>query len=249
MNVNAKIDPQRVAETTSSIRSLMAWLSVCVLAAAWGPALTAEGKETWTTFGLFGLVAALGLDVIARVRRARRDQVEQEVAAIVQQRRLVDMDRQYRSVQAMREAMQRVTEVAERHRHQYDTALAESASGPDDRRSEERTACWMPVELYLEPNELDGDAADGGTESVVAYVRNLSGSGVGLCHHKPIDAVEAVMRIRSGEGDQLSLLTTRCWCRPTDDGWHQSGWKLVEVLSNLEQDREPVLCGTATAEY
>jgi hypothetical protein len=248
MNAIATTAPSRKPGPTSSIRNLMAWLSVCVLAAAWGPALTPEGRVTWTSFGLLGLVAALGLDVIARMHRARIDQAQQEEVAVVHQRRLVEVDRECRSVQAMRQAMQRVTDIAQQHRHQYDTALAEYSSGPDDRRSEERTACWMPVELFLDPDAFGCGDADGANRNIVAYVRNLSGSGVGLYHHKPIGAVEAVMRIRSGEGDELALLATRCWCRPTDDGWHHSGWKLVEVLSTVIENVEPVLCGAATAD-
>ena len=220
--------------------AMIAWLSVCLLDAAWGPKLAPDSRFTWSTFGLFGLVAALGLDAIARVRRVSGEQLEREQCSVVQQRRLVDLDRQSRSVQATREAMRHVTEIAQQHRQQYEAALAESAQAACDRRSEERTACWMPVELRLRWNEAEDDATEANA-GLLAYVRDLSSTGVGLCHHQPIDATEAVMRICSGEGDETSLLAMRCWCRKTDDGWFHSGWKLVEVLCAVEREEESLL--------
>ena len=177
------------------------------------------------------------------MRRARAEQIEQETTATVQERRLVEMDRESQSMRSTREAMRHVADIAQRHRQQYDAALAESASGVDDRRSEERTACWMPVDLLLRSYEFEEEQE--ASQSVLAYVRNLSGTGVGLCHHQPIDSPEAVMRIRSGDGEELALLATRCWCRPSDDGWFQSGWKLVEVLSEIEPEQEPLLSAGA----
>ncbi|MCE9553545.1 MAG: hypothetical protein K8T91_09250 [Planctomycetes bacterium] len=230
MKVVQSASKRLVTEARASVTAMIAWLSVCLLAAAWGPTLAPEGRFAWSSFGLFGLVAALGLDAIARVRRARLEQLEMENSAVVQERRLVNLDRQSRSVCATREAMRHVTEIAQQHRQQYEAALAESTKAVSDRRSEERTACWMPVDLLLRSYDSEDESSAEATR-ILAYVRDLSSTGVGLCHHQPIEETEAVVRIRAGEGDETSLLATRCWCRKSEDGWFQSGWKLVEVLS------------------
>jgi hypothetical protein len=62
-----------------SVRSTIAWLSICLLAAGWGPTCDPEVRRLWAVFGAFGLSAALGFDVIQRTRAAlrRRDQTSQ----------------------------------------------------------------------------------------------------------------------------------------------------------------------------
>ena len=54
------------------ITSKIAWLSVCMIAAAWGGLLLPSGYwgNTWGVIGVFGLAAALGLASIAATRAA-----------------------------------------------------------------------------------------------------------------------------------------------------------------------------------
>jgi hypothetical protein len=51
------------------ITSKIGWLSLCIIAAAWGNRLLPEDWDyLWGCFGLFGLTAALGL-AVAKNRR------------------------------------------------------------------------------------------------------------------------------------------------------------------------------------
>lgn len=56
------------------LTSMAAWLSVCIIASAWGNRLLPnDWQNVWGSFGLFGLAAALGLASIASAReRAAR---------------------------------------------------------------------------------------------------------------------------------------------------------------------------------
>jgi hypothetical protein len=65
-----------VSADRKSLRSTIAWLSICLLAAGWGPMCDPEVRRLWAIFGAFGLSAALGLDVVQRARAVfrRRDQ-------------------------------------------------------------------------------------------------------------------------------------------------------------------------------
>jgi len=63
--------------TTRSIAHLIAWLSVCMLAAAWGSVLGPGWTLPWMHWGAFGLAAAVGLGVSDRLRAERRNQSEQ----------------------------------------------------------------------------------------------------------------------------------------------------------------------------
>ena len=57
------------------ITSNIGWLSVCIIAAAWGDRLLpSQWQDVWGIVGLFGVAAALGLASVAaaRVRNSSR---------------------------------------------------------------------------------------------------------------------------------------------------------------------------------
>lgn len=52
------------------ITSRIGWLSVCIIAAAWGNRLLpSEWQNVWAGVGAFGLAAALGLASVAAAKR------------------------------------------------------------------------------------------------------------------------------------------------------------------------------------
>ncbi len=55
-----------------SVPSLIAWLSVCILAAAWGKSLDERWQSLWAYTGAYGLAAALGLSLVERTRIAHQ---------------------------------------------------------------------------------------------------------------------------------------------------------------------------------
>ncbi|HEY4308984.1 MAG TPA: hypothetical protein VGN12_05985 [Pirellulales bacterium] len=75
----------RPARSTSV---LIAWLSVCMLAASWGARLGPEWVSLWREWGTFGLTAALGLNVADRLRAARRSRLEAASADRLLERRI-----------------------------------------------------------------------------------------------------------------------------------------------------------------
>ena len=48
--------------------ALIAWLSVCMIAASWGYELGPSLRQWWGWMGLFGLTAAVGLELTERSR-------------------------------------------------------------------------------------------------------------------------------------------------------------------------------------
>jgi hypothetical protein len=207
----------------------MAWLSVCLLAGAWGPELTRDNRLAWTSFGLLGLTAALGLDGISRLRRARKEQSRQQTVAVVQQQRLVKIARESRTAEALRDAIRWVADAAQRHSHRGAEPMRVKQWDYTDRRSEARLDCWMPVDLL--PSAYNETAAP-----MTAYIHNVSSTGIRLCHSEPVEAAEAVLKIRPEDVEGLALLMTQCWTRSTSDGWHQTGWKLLAVLSEARSE-------------
>ena len=58
----------------NSLPSLTAWLSVCLLAAAWGPPANEHMKQIWMQVGTVGLVSAMLLQMLQRARLQRKRQ-------------------------------------------------------------------------------------------------------------------------------------------------------------------------------
>ena len=77
--------PDRPARATSV---LIAWLSVCMLAAAWGAKMGPEWVASWRQWGAFGLSAAVGLNIADRMRAAKRRRQAEATAQQVIERRI-----------------------------------------------------------------------------------------------------------------------------------------------------------------
>jgi hypothetical protein len=65
----------------SSFLSLIAWLSVCLLATAWGPRLDASLRDRSAAIGALGLAAALGLEATGRTREHLKKRSQQKAAS------------------------------------------------------------------------------------------------------------------------------------------------------------------------
>jgi hypothetical protein len=63
-------DPkQSISSQRLWLTSNIGWLSVCIIAAAWGDRLLPEEwQDVWGITGLFGVAAALGLASVAATR-------------------------------------------------------------------------------------------------------------------------------------------------------------------------------------
>ena len=61
---------------TSTLPKLIAWLSICLLSAAWGHALAPSLRTVWAEIGLFGLSASVGLGVLEKSRWLLKERQE-----------------------------------------------------------------------------------------------------------------------------------------------------------------------------
>lgn len=69
----------------ASVPSLIAWLSIGMIIAAWGPTFEPSLREIWVYVGLAGLVSAVGLDTVRRVHaRSKRRRQQTSILRRVQ---------------------------------------------------------------------------------------------------------------------------------------------------------------------
>ncbi|MBL9125666.1 MAG: hypothetical protein JNG90_18650 [Planctomycetaceae bacterium] len=211
---------------------LIAWLSVCVLAAAWGSNLDPHWRPLWQQAGAFGLVSAVGLSAARRVRATYRNRVEQRSVEAQLTRRLA-------SELFTQDASERLRTVIDRFLADFDGW----ASTPTDRLV--GTDDHGPVEIYY----LDC-ARPGATQlenpSAVARVRNISQVGIGLVHPGPLRTGPALLAYETRDGARLVIGTEISWCRPTGDGESISGGRFVEFSQfQAALDEQPVVAGQA----
>ena len=70
----------RGAAGLASLRGMIAWLSVCVLSAAWGPELEPSIRTSFAFIGLCGLVAAVVVEIARRVSVFEQTSRQQKTA-------------------------------------------------------------------------------------------------------------------------------------------------------------------------
>lgn len=222
--------------TKTRLVELIAWLSVCLLAAAWGPTMDDGVRHTWSIFGLFGLVASAGLEAVQRVRLLKERQQERKQSLVRYENAMEEIQRQKKVDAEVRKATMRIAEFAARQAGTVPEVDLEEEAGDNaaaNRRSEERTKCWLPVEILVS-NAADSHVAWAEDDSYRAYIRDISPSGIGLVHNKPIDAHRVVLRVSLEDDESVSLSVCLLWCRPAKEGWLSSGGKVAEVTSVVD---------------
>jgi hypothetical protein len=73
--------------------------------------------------------------------------------------------------------------------------------------------------------------------SFSAFVRDLSPSGIGLCHLVPMPTDHVVLTLQLPRERTVALKTQIVWCREFADGWFASGGRFVDVLE-FESERD-----------
>ena len=200
----------------SSWPSLVAWLSLCILAAAWGRLLPPMARFAFLNMGSFGIVAAVGLELAARSRVNRCQALQESFAQERVKRELKELTRRKVTIEDWRTAFRRVADdVHERDKKQL------------GRRGESRLAFQCPARVapLEESDAWQKDEADVFT----AYVRDVSGDGVGLVHNRPVDDRDVMLTFSLASGESVSLAASPVWCSLQADGRHRSGWKLIDA--------------------
>lgn len=198
----------------SNTCKLIAWLSVCVLAAAWGSNLDPEWRPLWREAGAFGLASAVGLSAARQMRSAYRRRTEQRSVEAQLTRRLA-------TELFTSDASEHLRAIIERFFADFEGW----AVTPTDRRL--GTDDHAPAELFYIDCDHPG-ATQLETPSAVTRVRNISQVGIGLSHPDPVTTGPALLAYETRDGARLVIGVEISWCRPTGDGEFVSGGRFVE---------------------
>jgi hypothetical protein len=200
-----------------SVRSLTAWLSLCLLAAGWGARLDPLMRDVWAQLGCYGLVAALGLDLAERARSVLKRKASSTTTLQRMEIALADIAAKGISLSVIASAICRVCQ-------DCDPCDLETRGS----RKERRVRFSHPVQV----RPLGGDRVgehNSAANAISADVRNISPSGVGLLHKDRIASSYFSLHFELVNGETISLLVERLWQHRLPDGPYHSGGMFVEI--------------------
>jgi hypothetical protein len=203
--------------THNSLATIISWVSTCLLAGGLSTMFSEGSRMIWLSWGSFGLAAAVGLDVTARVRERRRMDGMNRIA-----NRRYDRDMEY----AMddKEANAAIREAVARVLGRTSPASQIGAS----RRKQLRYACDLDVELHLRQGP-GGVAEKDGASTRLARVINLSETGfeLMLTEHLPHRRMEMI--IEATNGRRQTMFGEVLWDGPKGDGSIIAGGRFLDA--------------------
>ncbi|NQT14265.1 MAG: PilZ domain-containing protein [Planctomycetes bacterium] len=217
---------QDVADRSTPMTELIAGLSVCMLAAAFGAILGPESCRSWAIFGAFGLVSAVGLDVFRRTQEHLNGKKRERAQTVQAEQNLTKVIANMQSSSTIRKALRRIQESAA-------STVSRSPTGCTRPR--------LPVHKQVMITRLRGPSQtpeDCLGDSLTGYVRDISSSGVGLAHAENLDPGPVLLAFELRDGEQVSFIADVLWCEPQGDGQYFSGGRLMDVLDPEETQLE-----------
>jgi hypothetical protein len=205
---------------------LIAYLSVCMLAAAFGSMVGQAWCRWWAIFGAFGLTSAAGLDVLDRSRTRWADHRRRKRLALKADQSLHEMIDDMESSRAIRDALRQV--------QPGDTIpTPQGTNGQAEPR-----LCLNEPATITRLFRSSGDAGYQLGEPLAGRVRHISRYGFNLAHNQRLERGIILLEFDLANGMPLQFIADVLWCELQDDGGYFSGGKLLEVVS--PSDARPV---------
>jgi len=185
------------------LTTLIAWLSVCIIAAAWALSPAHPAALLWKQLGTFGLLVSYGLDITDRfhvswiARRVRKALETKPVTKL--------SGRPRDSVHLLCKRLEQRKTKRDRVR------------GPGG-EYENRLVRITPIKYGRTPCE---------EAPVRAYVRDVSDTGIGLTHDDLLPSGFGLLEFESDDSRWCSILVEIRWSKPARNGRHHSGCEFV----------------------
>lgn len=220
----------------TSLPSLIAWLSLCLLAAAWGHTLDEQWQVVWAEIGAFGLVSAVGLGALEKARQARIARVYNRVMQARVECGLARLNEHSAAVDSINTAVRRLAEHAARRRS---AKIAFASRGK--RRWQSDLLGDYPLEIVpVEDNDEPFDSKS--VPPIAGCLRQISSQGVSFEHDESFTAKIVLLTFQLSDTQRLSFVVDVMWSQKTVDGFMSGGTVLavgVPVTSKPETEPDP----------
>jgi hypothetical protein len=204
---------------SAPITHLIAYLSVCMLAASFGAMVGPVWSRWWAIFGAFGLTSAVGLDVLNRSRTRRANRRRRRRLALKAERSLDEIMGDMESSDAIRAALR-----------QFQLDATSSALQGVNGQAEARLPLNKPATI-TPLLRSSGDAGYRRGKPFVGCVRSISHHGFGLAHDRLLERGFVLLQVDLANGKPIQFVADVFWCEVQNSGCYFSGGKLLDVVS------------------
>ena len=202
---------------SATIPELIAYLSLCMLAASFGAMIGPLWSHWWAIFGTFGLASALGLDVVNRSRARLAAESHRKQLAREAERKLDEVMGDMQSTSAVRAALR-----------QFQSGTTAAAPRGANGQGGPRLPLNKPARI-TRLLQYSGGVVQRMGDPLPGRVRNVSRQGFGLAHDERLDRGLVLLEIDLENGEPLQLVGGVLWCELQDNGCYFSGGKVLEV--------------------
>ncbi len=210
----------RIREKPGYTARLIGYLSICMLAAAFGSMLGTIWFRYWLIFGTFGLVSAIGLNMLSRSRAQSEAANRRKMIALQAEKNLdkiVDIEESFDAIlAAVRQIQSDITD-AKKHRRRSNT--------------DKRVSLLKPVTI-TPLRESPGATS----ESFVGSLRNISSHGFSLVHDCFLQRGYVLLEYSLENQETVMFIADLLWCERQAGGQYFSGGKFLELVSSVDTD-------------
>jgi hypothetical protein len=217
-----------------NVPGLIAWISLCLLAAAWGRTLDVQWQHLWAELGAFGLAAALGLETIQQIRNRCASALRDSAARSRAEQSLSRLNEASAALDSVNSGVRRLTQhVAKQKRRAPEVSQAER------RHWETELLSQYPLEITSVDNYPSdspcrlGKAIDGAT-------RQISSTAISFDHSEPLESQIVLATFKLRKHERLSFVVDVIWTEKIDSGFVSGGSLLAVGVPPAEQpDHDP----------
>jgi hypothetical protein len=203
-----------------SAPGLIAWLSVCLLAAAWGRTLSAAWQALWAEMGAFGLAAAVGLEAMHHVRALRAAVLRRRAQHERAESGLSRLDEHTAALDSINIAVRRLTD--DLHKHKRGQARL---PGMSKRHWEAHALSHYPLDIT--PIDDSGEADWRSIRPITGCVQCISSSAISFEHDQPFPTQVVLVTFRLSTGDRVSFVVDVVWTENKAEGLVSTGTMLA----------------------
>jgi len=214
----------------TSFPTMIAWLSLCLLAASWGHTLDDQWQEIWAELGAFGLVSAVGLGAVEKVREARAERLHDRVLQARVECGLARLNEHSAAVDSINAAVRRLTEQAAKTRR---------VEMNNTQRGKRRLASQLLGDYPLEVapvEDLKEPFDSASSKHIPGLLRQISSQGVTFEHDAPFKSRIVLLTFKLGEEQKIAFVVEVMWSQPAVSGFTSGGSVLaVGVPTKVEE--------------
>ncbi len=211
--------------------ALISWLSVCLLAGAYGHTLDAEWQAIWAEMGLLGLAAGLGLSSIDRFRQARLKRLRELAMQSRLEFGLNRLNQHSATIDSINSAVRMLARQAS-----IDMRGKLGMAQRNHRRDQMQLLTDYPLSIIP---IVEHDEASTLLSAIEGTLQQVSSRVVSFEHEQPIPTQTVLLTFDIGE-KRLSFVVDVNWTQEVDGTYSSGGTVLVVGVPSDEEQPEAI---------